>query len=129
MNDASDQLPFHATESEKRIIREHWQIAKRRSVKPPATGGFTAAADYIAALKTELFPNKSRIATERARLLKPLQGDGARVHFDATLESAALTLQVKIRTAEEYAKLIGRLQAFDFEAWSRHCEGERADAD
>ena len=129
MNDASDQLPFHATESEKRIIREHWQIAGRRQIKPPGVGGFTSATDYIAALKTLLFPNESRIAAERTRLLKPLQGDGARVHFDATHESAALTLQVKIRTAEEYAKLIGRLQAFDFEAWSRHCEAERADAD
>lgn len=129
MNDASDQLPFHATESEKRIIRELAGIAARRSVTLPATGGFTSATDYITALKTLLFPNETRIAAERTRLLKPLQADGTRAHFDATLETPALTIHAKIRNAEEYAKLIERLKTFDFEAWSRQCDAERADAD
>ena len=52
-----------------------------------------------------------------------------RTHFDHTLETAALTFNVKIRSADEYRLFLEKIDAFDFEAWARHCDAERSDAD
>jgi hypothetical protein len=129
--DGADHFPFHTTESEKRIIRELLQIAAIRK----NADGFTVAqtedtaAAYIARLKTNLFPHETAIAAERIRLLKPLQTDFMRAHFDPTLETAAVTFNAKIRTSEEYRLFVEKLNTFDFEAWLKHCEAERADAD
>ena len=123
-------LPFHATESEKRIIRELRQTAAlRANTSLMATDGFTSAEAYITKLRENLFPMETRLAAERARLLKPLQNDFMRASFDQTLETATVSLAVKIRTAEEYRRFTDNIAAFDFDAWSRHCDAERADAD
>lgn len=124
-------LPFHATESEKRIIRELRQTAALREnadALTPIDGAETAAA-YIAQLRARLFPEEARLAEERVRLLKPLQTDFMRASFDQSLETATLTINVKIRTITEYRTLVEKIGRFDFAAWSQHCDAERADAD
>ncbi len=131
MSDTVQNLPFHTTESEKRIIRELLQVAALRKNADGLTvaqAGDTATA-YIARLKTNLFPLETAIAAERTRLLKTLQTDFMRAQFDQTLETAALTFNAKIRTSAEYHLLVDKLNAFDFETWLKHCENERADAD
>ncbi|MBX3720406.1 MAG: hypothetical protein KF713_01080 [Turneriella sp.] len=124
-------LPFHATESEKRIIRELTQTANLRENGQALTAidGASTAAIYIAQLRARLFPAETRLAAERTRLLKPLQTDFMRTSFDQTLETATLGINAKIRTAEEFRSFAEKIGSFDFEAWSRHCDNERADAD
>lgn len=129
MANGAHQFPFHTTESEKRILGELLQIASLRGEKltPEALGENAALA--ITNLKERLFPAETRIALEREKLLKNLQGNSLRTHFDQTLETATLTINAKIRTAAEYRAFLEKLSAFDFEAWSRHCDSERSDAD
>jgi len=129
LESAEDRLPFHATASEKRIIRELGEIARVRGMQLPDTATFTAAAEYISRLNEVLFPQESRLIAERERLLKPLNSGPLRAHFDRSLEGHALTLQAKVRDAAEYAALLEKIKAFDFDAWVMHCEGERSDAD
>jgi hypothetical protein len=129
LESAEDRFSFHTTASEKRILRELGEVARIRGVQLPDAGVFSGAAECISRLNEILFPQESRLLAERERLLKPLNSGPLRVHFDRSLESPALTLQAKVRDAADYAALLGRLGAFDFETWARHCEEERSDAD
>jgi hypothetical protein len=140
LSNAVSQLPFHTTESEKRIIRELLVTFELRNLEKGASlidinskaltdGRINTATKFIAYLKENLFPTETKLIQKRGDFLKPLQADALRVHFDQTLETATLALNAKIRNAVEYRLLLEKLNAFDFEAWVRHCETERSDAD
>lgn len=136
---ASDGLmPFRATQSEQRIIRDLLATGEVRrpgysaQVTEPAflEGQLVqSAAVFIDWLKNDLFPQETQLRSRRAELLHELNGGPLRAHFDQNLETATLTLQAKIRSKEEYQALLNRLKAFDFAAWQKHCEAERTDAD
>lgn len=87
------------------------------------------AATYIARLKAKLFPEETRLAAERTKLLQDLQTSFAKFHFDQDLETATITIQAKIGNDTEYRELLDRLHKFDFSAWQEHCTNERSHAD
>jgi recombinational DNA repair ATPase RecF len=135
----SFHFPFHATQSEQRILRDLIAVAAVRQ-KAVADADFakalisrlgpvTDAAHAIAALQQQLFPLETQLRQRRAELLQPLQTRASRTHFDQTLETAEIGMTVKIRNAEDFAALKAAIVKFDFAAWQHHCESERSDAD
>lgn len=139
MPNQSFHFPFHATQSEQRILRDLITVAAIRQ-KTEADADFakalitrlgpvTDAAHAIAALRQQLFPHETQLRQRRAEILQPLQTRASRTHFDQTLETDEIGMTVKIRNAEDFAALKAAIAGFDFAAWQRHCEGERSDAD
>lgn len=139
MQKTSIRFPFHATQSEQRILRDLVGVAALRE-KKEADEHFAAsllsqldsAADAsaaISALQQQLFPHEAELRQKRAEFLHPLQNRASRVHFDQTLETDEIGIAVKIRNAEDFAALKKAIDNFDYSAWQRHCEGERIDAD
>lgn len=131
-------LPFRATESERRILGDLYEIVRLREGAVPAglyqkeylaRENITSSADLIAHLQRKLFPQEAAARADRAARLQTLQTATMRAHFDANLETAALTLQIKVKTAKEYAAMLDTLGAFDFAAWQEACASERSDAD
>lgn len=131
-------LPFHSTHSERKIISELIEIGERREsgfgTRVMTPEFFTArrirtATELIRQLEHLLFPQEMQLRQKRADFLKRLNGGMLRVHFDSSLETAALTIQARVQSAAEFDDLVRRLQSFNFTDWQRHCESERADAD
>lgn len=133
------RFPFHATQSEQRILRDLIGIAAIREQKEAdekfATsllarlGSATDANAAISSLQQRLFPHEAKLRQRRAEFLHPLQSRASRVHFDQTLETDEIGIAVKIRNAEDFAALKRAIDNFDYAAWQRHCEGERINAD
>lgn len=136
-SDSAVEFPFHVTQSELRILKDLIAIAALRGNATAewqnedflASRNITTAAACIESLKEALFPEETRLRRKRTEFLKPLNGSGARVHFDQSLESAALTLHAQINNRAEYESLVKRLQSFDYDEWQALCNSERVDAD
>lgn len=139
MQKTTIQFPFHATQSEQRILRDLIGVAALREKKEAdeqfgarlfsQLGSATDASAAISALQQQLFPREAELRQKRAEILHPLQNRASRVHFDQTLETDEIGMAVKIRNAEDFAALKKAINNFDYAAWQRHCEGERIDAD
>ncbi len=135
--DAEKQLPFRATQSELRILRELLAIVALRGGDTAqwqnedllTSRGITTAVACIAALKEELFPEEARLRRSRANAIKALNGGPLRAHFDQTLETAALTVHAHIQNRADYESLLKRLQTFNFDEWQDLCNNERINAD
>lgn len=139
MQKTNIRFPFHATQSEQRILRDLICVAANREKKEAdeqfaanifaQLGAATDASAAISALQQQLFPREAELRQKRAEFLHPLQSRASRVHFDQTLETDEIGMAVKIRSAEDFAALKKAIGNFDYAAWQRHCEGERIDAD
>ncbi|MBS0619060.1 MAG: hypothetical protein JSR44_12785 [Spirochaetes bacterium] len=132
------ELPFRATESERRILGELYEIARLREGAVSAAlyqkeilmrANIASSEGLIAYLQRILFPQEAAVRAARAERLQALQTATMRAHFDSSLETSTLTLQIKIKTAKEYAAMLSALTIFDFVAWQETCAGERSDAD
>lgn|GEM_PF-3425439 len=139
MQKSNIRFPFHATQSEQRILRDLITLAALREKRAAdehfvkdlfsQLGATTGANAVIAALQEQLFPLETQLRHKRAEFLHPLQTSASRAHFDQTLETDEIGMTVKIRNAEDYAAFKTALLNFDYSAWQRLCEGERVDAD
>lgn len=132
------QLPFHTTHSEERLIADLLRTGEirqpgfRKNMTEPEylkRQAISTAAQFIAHLEVILFPQEMALRQKRQKKLAPLNCSFLRTHSDASLETATLTLQAKIRNAEEYSELLRRLTQFDFAEWQKYCESERCNAD
>lgn len=132
-----NELPFRATQSEQRIIKELLSIAALRGADISIWKNadflnsrvIATAADCIDALRAELFPQETQLRRQRAEALRSLNGGPVRTHFDQSLETSALTIHATIHNKTDFDLLLKRLQAFDFDRWREACESERINAD
>jgi hypothetical protein len=132
-----NELPFRATQSEQRIIKELLSVAALRgadiSIWKNAdflnSRAITTAADCIDALRAGVISARNPAAPPTGRSIAPLNGGPVRTHFDQSLETSALTIHATIHNKTDFDLLLKRLQAFDFDRWRETCESERINAD
>ena len=131
-------FPFHATESERRILRDLLAVAAIRDGRGLnadfveevfLTKSYVNAAPAIADLRLRLFPEECALIAQRENLVKVLQKPPLKAQFDRSLETAELILTARIQTYADFQKLKRLLDDFDAEAWFAHCEQERMRAD
>jgi hypothetical protein len=133
----ANELPFRATQSEQRIIKEllsvmalrGGDISQWKNADFLSSRNIRTAADCIDALRAELFPQEAELRRQRTEALRPLNGGPVRTHFDQSLETSALTIHATIHSKTDFEMLLKRLMAFDFDGWREACESERINAD